>query len=169
MRGQCPPSQFMLFSNTRKRNSTHFINSNQCHAIQKIVFSSVQIDATASQRPPFTGFLAKMKPINLRNTEKTALFGPTGGETGQRANPTKKTRHGATWGQTRQAGLSRQAVPEKNEPRTFFPDIGSLAETRSLLRSRFFAAGFARICLNLRVRPKKPGGRAKKKRPGVFS
>ena len=33
----------------------------------------------------------------------------------------------------------------------------------------FSASGFARICLNLRVRRWKPGGGAKKKRPVIFS
>ena len=63
----------------------------------------------------------------------------------------------------------RQCAAQKTEniTKNIHCDVGSLAETRSLTRSRFFAAELAQTCLNLRVRPKKTGEKAKYKKPSV--
>ena len=45
---------------------------------------------SASQRAPFTEFLAKMKLGRLQNTEKTALFRPTGGEAREKGNSAER-------------------------------------------------------------------------------
>jgi hypothetical protein len=100
---------------------------------------------------------------------KNRPFQADRGDTGQRATPPKGGDTGQTRAKRAKQGFFALQPRRKTGRKAFFPVIGSLAETRSLLRSRFFAAGFAQTCLNLRVRPRKPGGVAKKKRPGVFS
>jgi len=77
----------------------------------------LQHSTTASQRSLPTEFLAKMKLGRLRNSENTGLLRPTG--TVERGNFAERTRHRATWGKTRQAGLFRPAVPAKNGPKAF--------------------------------------------------
>jgi len=133
---------------------------------------------------------------DLETAKKPAFFGAPGRSRAKGQAYRRKRNTGQPVGFDAPSRVFRTArFPAENEPRTewafkSFNDnglrqsaaqktenishcnifyIGSLAETRSLLRSRFSASGFAQTCLYLRVRPQKPGGRAKKKRPGVFA